>query len=113
MNTHPATLPDKSNLEFATGGFILKNTGRLCSWNEIEKIVAYKVDLLTIDDIRLDIDFPEFVVTISEDDPGFELFLKKMKEALPGILENWYEKVVQPPFAANPTIIFNKNYLIE
>jgi hypothetical protein len=101
-------LPDNSEFHFTSDGFGLDKTGKFYFWNEIEQILAYKVDLFTTDDVRLDISFPESTLTISEDIPGFSLFVEKLIQSLPGIAGDWEEKVIHPPFASNQTIIYKK-----
>ena len=42
-------------------------------------LVAYKIDLLTYDEICLDIVYNKYQITISEETPGLVFILKKNK----------------------------------
>lgn len=77
-------------------------------WNEIEEITANKLDLMTTDEVRLNISFSSMVLTISEEMPGWPLFIEKLMNTLPGIAGDWEEKVIETPFAANTTIIYKR-----
>jgi hypothetical protein len=110
MSNRGNILTDKSHFEFTGGGFSLHTTGKFYSWTDIEEVSAYKVDLITTDDICLDISFQDFILTISEEVPGFPLFIEKLIEALPGIDGDWEAKVIKPPFATNQTIIYKREH---
>jgi hypothetical protein len=77
-------------------------------WNDIQSITAYKADLLTCDDLRLDIDFGELVLTFSEDMAGWSEFIEILPQKLPGIKVDWENHVIQRPLVANSTLIFTK-----
>ena len=77
-------------------------------WDELVKISAYKLDWLTIDEIRL-----VFVadsggtMQISEEHQGFPQLFEALQEHIPGFLDGWGQ-VMQPAFARNETILFAK-----
>jgi hypothetical protein len=81
------------------------------SWSEIEKITAYKRDLLTTDLICL--------FFARGDEMGFEVheesnrwmeFIDALPDFLPGCWPKklWLPHVTIPPFQPNTTIIFNR-----
>jgi len=78
-------------------------------WEEIDKITAYKIDLMTFDEICLHVDHKEGKFTISEDTPGWHLFVKKTKLIFSGIDREWDIKIVYPSFATNLTVIYEKH----
>jgi hypothetical protein len=100
----------EGDFEYTVEGFVLRslNTGRCYEWAKIDEIIAYKVDLITTDDLRLDISFTEVELTISEDIPGWSLFIDKLIAVLPEISRDWEEKIIEKPFAANRTIIYKR-----
>lgn len=78
------------------GFFIVANVGnRFYRWSEIEEITAYRVDLITIDDLRIDIDLGNVVLTLPEDLPGWNQFIEKLSTKLENVLQDWESKVLQ------------------
>lgn len=79
-------------------------------WDDIDSIVAYKVDLLTVDTVCL-----EFVlrssgerVTLPEETEHFWELVKKIKRIFPESRQDWEDSVVRPPFAHNRTLVFDR-----
>lgn len=77
-------------------------------WCEIEKIVAFKKDLLTYDQICLEIYSNKKQFYCSEDFDGWNDFVKELNNQLPRLDKNWIRKVSQPPFEKSRTTIFSK-----
>lgn len=77
-------------------------------WIDIETVTAYKADLMTYDDLRLDIEFRDIVLTFPEDLTGWSEFVEILSKKLPGILVDWESKVIPTPFASNLTLIYRK-----
>ncbi len=77
-------------------------------WADIERLLAYKRDLMTIDEICMDIIFNNGQTTITEETPGWYLFVEKTKLVFPGIPKNWDTEIAQPPFATNLTILYQR-----
>lgn len=91
-------------------GFIIQDDSEnyIIQWKDIDRIVAYKADLLTVDEIRLDIFYLESIITLTEELAGWYQFVERIKIQFPNIQKNWDEEIVQPPFLANETIIYQK-----
>lgn len=108
-------LSNKSDtvFKYIDDGFSLTtNVGeRFYRWRDIEAITAYKADLITYDDLRLDIDLGDVVLTLSEDLTGWSEFVEMLSKKLPGFLVDWESKVIQRPFAANLTLIYTKQVI--
>ena len=79
-------------------------------WMEIEALTAYKADLFTVDEIRMDIFHNDLKLTITEETPGSEKFILKTKSIFPSIPVDWDSQIGQPPFATNQTILYQKQY---
>ncbi len=77
-------------------------------WSEITQINVYKVDLLTVDRIDMEIVYDDKCFSISEELPGWYQFVIKTKEIFPSILKEWDSDVMFPAFATNYTTIFNR-----
>lgn len=81
------------------------------SFQEFSQIIAYKIDELTSDLVCCDIvtgsGSGEQVRSVHEETPGFEALMARF-ETLPGFHPKWREAVILPPFANNPTIIYNR-----
>jgi hypothetical protein len=68
------------------------------SWTAIERIVVYKVGQLTTDKICLDIFWKDWKWTITQDTPGWYIFLAKLKEVFPTIPGDWESQIIQSQF---------------
>jgi hypothetical protein len=86
----------------------LKNGKRKICWKDIQKLEGYKRDLITIDQVCLDIILNETIITISEDTEGFGPFIEELKKQFPSIDKDWDLKVTEPPFATNLTVLFKR-----
>jgi hypothetical protein len=78
-------------------------------WDQVSHIDTYKRDHLTTDEVCLDIFWQEWKMTIGEDTPGWHQFVSRMTEVFPQIPEDWWDIVVQPPFAANFRTIYQRS----
>lgn len=77
-------------------------------WNDIKELHAYKIDLLTYDEICIDIVLPELVITITEEIEGWVEFTEKMNKVFPSINKEWYGDVMLPAYKTNFTILYKK-----
>lgn len=96
--------------QLANDGFFYSIDGieKKVSWNEIDKIIAYKKDLFTTDLVCVDITHNTTIITLTEELVGWDIFVKTMGEKLPLIDPDWEWKVIQPPFETNLITIFKK-----
>ena len=78
------------------------------NWDGVEMIVAYKVDLLTTDEICLDIFYGNLQITFTEETPGWYLFIKKLGSVFPSIPSCWDAVIAQPAFAENRTVLYRR-----
>jgi hypothetical protein len=76
------------------------------SWDDIESVFAHKVDRITIDDVYIDLIVNGAIIGVCEDIDGFDTFIENLQRHLPDIKDYWI--VVQPAFATNCTILFDK-----
>lgn len=91
-------------------GFILQFTNRheKIKWADIERLAVYKADLMTVDEIRMNIIYNNRQITITEDTPGWDQFVTKTKAIFPSIQEDWDFKIIQPAFATNFTVLYER-----
>ncbi|PJJ79919.1 hypothetical protein [Mucilaginibacter auburnensis] len=83
-------------------------TGNLHSWDDINTIFAYKVDLFTFDEICMDIFMANGnYLKIIESTDGWHEFLNKLNSRL-SISDDWYDAVVKPAFTTNLTLVYDK-----
>jgi hypothetical protein len=80
---------------------------RELGWDAVERIVTYKIDLLTFDEIRVQFDFAGGSVTVTEESPGFPEFMQEVVRRFPSAA-NWHARVSQPAFATNRTLLFDR-----
>lgn len=80
-------------------------------WASIELVALYKKDCFGFDQIRMEILAGENCNLLTEDDTDWDLLIEKLPEFLPGALsrEEWWNDVVQPPFAECYTEIFERD----
>ena len=79
-------------------------------WNTIRRVCAYKIDLLTTDEIRLVVDYDDakpMHIEVSEEQPGFEQF-RSFVEQYFAFREGWWETVMKPAFSKNETLLFQR-----
>lgn len=103
MNNEP-------NILYTDYGFIYnnKNAERLYTWADITKIIAYKTDLLTMDEVRMEIWDNKGYITINEEQNLWKDFMIKISQQYPEIDKEWFSKVVKYPFDRNETILYQK-----
>ena len=101
---------DNGRFTYDDDGFVFQfsDLPQKIFWSEIDRMTAYKVDLITIDELRLDIEFRGLTLPISEETPGFFQFVLKTKEVFTTIANDWDLKIIHPAFEANKTVIYEK-----
>ena len=100
----------------AHGFIILRNDGQsqLVNWCDVDRITAYKLDLLTYDTICVAFEMgdEDQSVQICEEVDGFENLISHMNNAFPEINPNWHDEVMLPPFVTNFTVLFERQTII-
>lgn len=91
--------------ELAFGVALPKPRG--LDWSSIEKIIIYKVDLLTYDEIRVQFEHQEGAVVITEESPGFGDLMKEAVRRFP-VTADWHVKVSQPAFATCEIVLYER-----
>lgn len=78
-------------------------------WGEINKITAYKIDLITIDEICLFVEAKNGKqFEINESLKGWNLFNEKLIEKFPSINKKWGKEIAIPPFERKETVLYNR-----
>ena len=95
---------DLGKFIYENDGFIFqfKSEQQKIKWTDIERLIAYKLDLMTTDEICLDIVYNNWQTTITEETPGWYQFIEKTKLVFPNIPKNWDSEIVHPAFATKP-----------
>lgn len=91
-------------------GFIVKleEVEQSIHWKQVKCMVAYKLDRFASDDICLDIIYgQDSRFTIFEETPGWENFVDKSKQALPGIDHFWDIEITTPIIEGNATLVYD------
>lgn len=101
---------DLGKFTYEDDGFIFqfKSEQRKLKWADIERLIAYKQNLITSDEICMDIVFNNWQTSISEETPGWYQFVEKTKLVFSNIPKNWDTKIAHPPFATNLTILYQR-----
>lgn len=110
---HPTELinNESSAFHYDSEGFtvIYKEFSSKVEWSAISQVSVFKLDLLTIDRVDMDIVHGDMVLSISEDLPGWSEFLEKLHETFSEIPKDWYIDICLPAFATNFSIIYNRS----
>lgn len=98
------------DFQFIDWGFININDEEFAlEWDNVKKITIYKRDLITEDQICLEIThLNDTVFTISEDTKGWFQLIKHLSNEFPEVNEENIMKIAQPAFARNETVLFSR-----
>jgi hypothetical protein len=98
-------------IELIKNGFkiTIGSKSTIIKWNSIEKLIGYKVDQLTIDEICLEIKFSSGTVLATEEYNGWRVFINELLTQFPTINKKWEEIIAKPAFERNETELYNKN----
>jgi hypothetical protein len=78
-------------------------------WEEIQTVYGYKVDLLTYDEVCIDVyTIDEKKFTITESTGGWFQFISRLSENIKSIEIDWYVKIANPAFEKNLTLLYDK-----
>ncbi len=78
------------------------------TWSEVKRITAHKVDLLTVDEIRVEFALQDgIILVITEESPGFEALMLELVRRFPSV-SGWYGRVVQPAFAPCVSVLYER-----
>lgn len=77
-------------------------------WTDIERLQAYKVDLVTTDEVCIDITFDNKTITITEATKGWYQFIDRLKEEFSHVDDEWQAIVLKTPFEYNLTTIYER-----
>jgi len=106
-----AMLEDDGIFTFHADGFALEIESRPLNyrWDDVLKIIAYKTDRLTIDQICIEVFLRDGqMFRISEETLGYYQFMEHAKREITGLLPDWELKVVHPAFERNETILLDR-----
>ncbi len=100
---------DLGAFTYTDNGFTLtyEDFTKTLRWSEITELNVYKKDLMTIDEIRMEIVYGDKQIEISEELPGWYQFVSRTKEIFPSIPKQWDFEIIQPPFATNYKTIYS------
>jgi hypothetical protein len=108
--TRSDSSPAEGAFAFSETGFRLvppHGTGQY-EWAELQSAFGFKLDLLTLDEICLDLFFGNgSYVRLTETLPGWPAFLRHFSTHFPSSPPEWEWDVRQPPFATNFTLLFD------
>ena len=79
-------------------------------WEEVDKVLAFKRDLLTSDEVCLafEIGDSDTVFELNEGVGSFWDLVARVKEVFPDSEQDWEETVVNPAFAENSTVLYER-----
>jgi hypothetical protein len=79
-------------------------------WSEVDRIFTYKVDCFTYDMIWLAFERrgQSEALHIREETEGFQNLMSALGKAFPELNAEWYANVMQPAFAENLTVLFER-----
>ena len=79
-------------------------------WRDVEKITAFKADLLAYDlaCLELELGSEDQSFGIHEEVEGFWELVRRIKDVFPDSRQDWESGVLQPAFARRRTVIFER-----
>ncbi len=100
----------KQELSILGDGFEINNgnASNQVLWNEIGTITAFKRDLLTEDQICLEIQVGSNSFYCSEDFKGWIEFEEELRRHLPQIDVNWINNLAKPAFKESRTLVYSR-----
>lgn len=88
-------------------GFNFKD--KFILWEEVELISTYKMDLITMDEIILELETNQFRYSFPESDEDWIDFAKFITEKFQlDDFEIWFERVMKPVFKENRSVLFER-----
>ena len=101
---------DHGVFKYNESGFFIdcENFHNNIKWEEITELNVYKKDLITIDQIEMEIFCGDKYFVITEELPGWFQFISKTKEVFPTIPKDWDLNIIEPSFERNYTTIYRK-----
>lgn len=101
---------DPGDFTYFDGGFStpLVTGYQKVVWGDLRAVFAYKRDLLTTDELCLDIFYQEnILLTISEETAGWHTFTEQLEANLP-LLPGWVGEVAVPAFETKLTLLYER-----
>ncbi len=81
----------------------------ITDWKDIEKMIAYKVDLIGFDEVCIDIHTRDKnILTLTEEFDGYEEFVRRTKDIFESIPKDWELRIIKPPFERNEITLIDK-----
>lgn len=94
----------------ATGFSLIHNDSVLfrLPWTEVQEIIAYKEDWLTIDCVCLGFRVSDdgFYYRVDEEIIGWDSLVKQLEQVYPNLTRTWWRDVAFPAFQTNLTTIW-------
>ena len=75
-------------------------------WSSIDRLVGYKIDQFTIDEICLYIEYDNKNALVTEDYSGWRKFMIQLLSRYPNVDKNWEMVIEKPAFERNETELF-------
>jgi len=104
--------PDRSRnrpaLRVTSSGFVSENASAsyAIDWTDIVEICAFKIDLFAVDEVRFSLSLRDgTAIELREEQPGFRALVAALTARFPAVA-GWEDKVMQPPFATNMTVLY-------
>ena len=88
--------------------FPFEGGGGLVRWAEVDRIVAYKLDVFASDEICVELHVDDRAIRFAESTPGWYQFLERLRKVFPGVPEGWDWDVARPSFAFNYTFLYER-----
>lgn len=101
---------DTGVFQYSDEGFSFTDPGQtiFVAWTDIETIFAFKRDLMTIDQLNIEIFLKNNTrIRLTEEIDGWFQFIIKIKEVFPSIDKEFDIKLIFPAFETNLTLVYN------
>lgn len=101
---------DIGAFDYDEGGFSypFESGTSLIRWPDVNRIIGYKLDLFTTDEICIELHVGDRAIRFSESTPGWYQFVARLQKVFPTIPKGWDMDIMVPPFATNYTVLFER-----
>lgn len=102
---------DPGAFEYEAEGFSypFESGATLTLWADVDRIVGYKLDLFTVDEICVELHVGDRAIRFSESTPGWYRFLARLQEKFPMIPKGWDLTIMQPLSTPNYTFLYERD----
>ena len=101
---------DVGAFEYDAEGFSypFENGTSMIRWAEVDRIVGYKLDMFTVDEICIELHVGDRAIRFSESTAGWYQFQERLRNVFPDIRKDWELDVAMPAFETIYIVLYER-----